>query len=146
MKPRIVTKKYFLCVACAQHEFAFEHLHENYQTWWYCDDCGASNKVTTKNGELDVEIEPGRRKEKLLVTLELPPQLAPIRLEVRGMKLHGEGLRGEDEDEAYFYEEHTCPSNSLRAVQEVFAGDQEDPHGLLKYVSRAPWPKGRFSY
>ena len=55
-----------------------------------------------------------------------------MRFKVRGSRFQ---KRPDEDTRRYFYEEHTCPTNWLRDVEEVSIGDNTDPHGLWKFVA-----------
>ena len=43
---------------------------------------------------------------------------------------------GDDDGRRYYYEEGTCPSNAFRSTLEVIEGNDEDPHGVFRYLDR----------
>jgi hypothetical protein len=91
--------------------------------------------------------------ERTWVTLELNQG---VRLYVRGYRFGRKGEPIDDEDrsrDAYYYEEHTCPTNvtmhphgilpapsdlaTVRATEGVLdpvQPDDPDPHGVFKYI------------
>ena len=55
----------------------------------------------------------------------------------------------EDEQTRYFYEEHTCPTNITRDIEEVvdLETEQLDQHGIFEYIGSLPYVEiGRKSY
>lgn len=43
-------------------------------------------------------------------------------------------------DDAYFYNEHSCPTNYV-PVEAIFTPDDDDPHGVFDYVRTAWYTK-----
>lgn len=73
------------------------------------------------------------------VTLEIRPEDAPIRFLVDSFLIVEKDEKPEKseslENQQYFYEEHTCPTNWLMKVEEVIdKNGNHDPHGAFKYV------------
>jgi hypothetical protein len=139
MNVEIKTKRLFTCPNGCAHEFVVEHIlrEENREPRtagpWYCDDCGQGWRITYSRDGIDVTAaQPDGKKHPQWVILELPPQSEPVRFKVRGQRFSSTI----DEDRVrYFYEEHTCPTNWLRDVDEVSIGGSDDPHGLWRLVS-----------
>lgn len=46
-----------------------------------------------------------------------------------------------DDGSAYFYDEHSCPTNYIR-VEAVLTHDDNDPHGVFDHIRTAPKPAG----
>lgn len=139
-------QRFFDCPECGKHEFSVEHLFEMMETYkttqkeagpWFCDNCGQSWWMTVfKEG--GIEVKPGKqRKIRQLAELEIPPLPYPITLHVetaRYESLHEAPLGREDPDgHQYYFEEHTCPGNYLRATREIIVDGDNDMHGLAKY-------------
>ena len=146
MKPEIKTQRYFTCPCGAPHRHVVEHLITQDRTVragpWYCHGCGVGWAVVV-DGEGEVEIiDTGKRIRDVVITLRLPPQQRDVLFRVDGFEFYTPGdAPGNtiawmpDDWHAYFYNEHTCPSNIMRAVQDVIVGEDTDPHGLFEYVS-----------
>lgn len=148
----IVNVRHFACQACGQHLFNIEHLYEVFQQssdineraagFWYCDACGVANRPTVyRDGSLRVEVKPEQRCLPTSVVLCIEPQDKPIYLLVKGMHWTdekpdpGESVQAQQEQrDRYFYNEHTCPTNWFRHVQEIMIGDDCDPHGIAQHV------------
>lgn len=126
--------RYIYCPRCGQGQYEISHLKVGCDFGpWYCDDtrCGyAFVGVVTARGA-DVQMLPDRIV-RTTVTLRAE---RPFTLIVRGMRFEG---RDKDHDEghgAYFYEEHTCPTNILSdIVRFIDETGNEDPHGIFTYV------------
>lgn len=134
------TSRCVRCPSCEKGEFDISHLRAGETAGpWYCDDCGAAAKFEVVSETL-VKVEP--TGDKKIVTdvhlvLDDPKQL-PLTLIVTGSAF---GKVGQADDgilagrgDRYFYEEHTCVSNYLRAVKKVVAADgDEDRHGIFRW-------------
>lgn len=142
MRVELKTQRYFTCPNGCAHRMTVEHLLDQDDPCstkggpprsagpWYCDDCGDGWKLTYDATGVDVE-PAGKKKVDQFVILELPPQTEPVCFKLRTSRVD----RALDEEaDVYFYEEHTCPTNWLRHVDEVSIGDDDDPHGLWKHV------------
>lgn len=42
------------------------------------------------------------------------------------------------EQQRYFYEEHSCPTNWINNIVAVIENGDDDPHGFLEYVRTVP--------
>lgn len=133
--------RYIACPACGTGRHGVSHLVALGRVTfgpWYCDACGHGFTGEVVDAHTVVTRPHGDRKVPTLVTLELPPQAGPVRFLVEGMRfVPADGSDdGEDHDaqDAYFYEEHTCPSNWL-GVDVVAPDGDPDPHGLFRWVS-----------
>ena len=136
--PFIDQTKYIFCLACGQGRSAVSHLQVGAETAWYCDECGVRFSVRVISAD-QVETIPSltERKVKTLVTLRSD---APVTLIVEGMRLENDSKPDDWENDSFFYDEHTCPTNYLTEVVKVIAEDgDEDPHGIFAYVKTEPW-------
>lgn len=137
MKVELKTQRYFTCPNGCAHRMTVEHLLDANDGGprrsagpWYCDECGQGWKLTYDVDSVDVEPAGGKKVDQFVI-LELPPQTEPVRFKVRASRVDRELDESVD---VYFYEEHTCPTNWLRRVEEVSVGEDDDPHGLFKHV------------
>lgn len=135
-KATIVTKREILCPTCGERH-GVEHLFARAPVSfgpWYCDDLNCSTRLSgtvQPDGSIDLETSPRDMREAFHL-------------------LHGHGLwlvvRGYCEPDGsardstdYFYREHTCTSNVLRAVDAVWLEDGDsDPHGIFEPVAQTP--------
>lgn len=134
MKTEIETKTWALCPSCNGRVGTVDHLDIGSNAGpWFCDDCGAGWWLTrTVDG---IEHRPHDHvKERTIVTLTLPPQRSEVVFALDGFRVVKAGERDPAND-AYFYDEHTCPTNWLRDVTEVRFEGSDDPHGLWRWVS-----------
>lgn len=142
MSSTVYTKRFVRCPFCNVSEHQVEHLFGEYVGRtagpWYCDDCGGAFMLhVSADGCLDVE-KTGRRLRHVRVLLELLPQQETVQIEVDALEFDdGHGFAPDEEQErkhAFFYEEHTCPINWMRAAEEVRLGGDEDPHNLVRVM------------
>jgi hypothetical protein len=135
MKATTTTRLFINCPACSAVCGAVDHLFKMAPTtWgpWHCDECHAGFRGKAHpDGTLDVELT-GERMVPQFVMVEIPPQTETISLMLETTYLE----RFTDESVRYLIEEHSCPSNHLRAVGGVWLGDDADPHGLMRFVAR----------
>jgi len=135
IQPVYETKRYSVCPWCNSKGSPVDHLIDGkFDTTWYCDRCGESYALKFDHGRMWIGKVPGRRSEKTLVLL----RHGSIGLIVEGLK-HSEDPTCSGN--AYFYNEHTCPTNYLKYVKRVIdlkTGDT-DPHGIFQYVCTRPY-------
>lgn len=109
---------------------------------WYCDQCGwATSFELFEDGKLKLQPE-NERKINTLVLLNFIGATVkdePLFLVVDGMLFEKNGQINTD-TQAYYYDEHTCPYNYLRA--ELLCGDDADPHGIFQHVATVVRPVG----
>lgn len=121
------------CPYCDGDTFPVGHLSDGAPFGpWYCDKCGGSfagKRVKGMAFELQLRAE---RKVKTIDVLVLPPMTLPVYFVVEGMRFELEGR--EEDDQRFFYEEHSCPTNWLQPEMVYYDGNA-DPHGLIKFVS-----------
>ncbi|HVZ88069.1 MAG TPA: hypothetical protein VHG72_13945 [Polyangia bacterium] len=148
-----VTKRHVVCPSCNKAAGTIDHMIEDAIRLgepsricgWFCDRCGWEYAGTVyADGSATVE-KTGKRKIETRVLLKLEPLKGDVFIEVEGMTFLGVGetIEGKDliEDSRYYYEEHTCPTNYLRVVQELWEGDYgHDPHGMFRVVDVVPAP------
>lgn len=129
-----VTRK-FECPECHTPAFSLPDLEVGRQFGpWYCDNCGwASRGVMTADG-CDIELTAERKIDTCVLL-----QRGELFLVVRGMRFEKKGAPKEhdiEESTAYFYNEHTCPTNFIGgSVEAVIEGEDTDPHGCFTFVA-----------
>jgi hypothetical protein len=62
---------------------------------------------------------------------------SPVYFIVEGV---GHTNYGGIEDNDYFYDEHSCPTNYV-PVEAIFTPDDDDPHGVFEYVRTVWYPR-----
>ena len=140
VKATRITKLHLPCPSCTKPAGTIDHLKgHDVESMWYCDHCGSQIAFKLKNGNLQTALT-GERVDKTLVLLREDN----IGLIVEGMRfLHKDGTNDTSmvENDAYFYDEHTCPTNYMRHVKAVIdLGNADvDPHGIFRYVCTLPW-------
>jgi hypothetical protein len=147
MNDLVYTKRFFRCLACGEGEMSIEHVVDREGvSWgpWFCRQCGEGHRGTTTDGAFSVQ-RTNTSHKKTAVLLRLEPDPGTVYLVVEGMML-GEGDVPKspwyDDDNKYYYEEHTCPTNYLRSANDILQVLPEeksaDPHGIFTYVATAP--------
>ncbi len=134
---KVKTKRFIDCPHCGEEDMCIEHLfdfqsgqEERMAGPWHCRHCGHSFFIYVRSdGTARIE-EREEVSYPIFILLEIPPQEQSIFLKVASDSY---GRPVEDDDQRYFYEEHTCPVNYFRSVKEIKVGDDDDPHGLALY-------------
>jgi hypothetical protein len=105
---------------------------------WYCPECGAGVDWDVPEPDPVAQVPEaigtlsGNNKIDRLVLLELDKHRSPVQLVVRGMRF--EGIERDCAGDAYFYNEHTCPTNYLTSAEVIMEADDADPHGLFTFT------------
>jgi hypothetical protein len=132
----VITQLYILCPFCEKDTNRIDHLDIGRSFGpWYCDTCDHCYRgVRTETGATLEKLDKTRKVVPVLLQYIHDPRL---RLIVDA----SEYSEFTDSDHAYFYNEHTCPTNFLSRVRMVIAGDDhgddKDPHGVFEFVRRA---------
>lgn len=132
------TKHYVCCPHCGHSKTSVDHLfnedHLSGRSFgpWYCDECGLSYSGKVVGNEVFVQKEPGRKD---ISTVFL--KHGNVLLAVEGMYFDGDLNQ---EEARFFYNEHTCPTNFLKDVIEVYdiSDWSVDPHGIFEFVGAIP--------
>ena len=133
VKPHEETKRYAICPECGDHTSTVDHLlNTKTETMWYCDNCGSRYRLKFEDGKMFIG-KTDERKDKTLVLL----RHGTMWLVVEGMKF---STHRENNNE-YYYNEHTCPTNYLRDVVRIIDSRNmdADPHGIFEYIGTFPW-------
>lgn len=139
MKAEMIVKTYAKCPECPEGQFGICHPSGNYGPWG-CDECGARFMFTIRGMDVEMTREADSDVPGWLV-VEIAESDPPLYAVVDSMIY----FRGKDyykdrdlnEHNTYWVNEHTCPTNLVRA--EVFVyGDSADPHGILRYLAHFP--------
>lgn len=107
---------------------------------WYCDECGwAVTAAGYSHGQMLVTALPERKINTLVLLVLNGASLRdePIFLVTQGMVFEKNG-KIDYSNQEYFYEQHTCPTNFLRA--DMLVGDDTDPHGIFRYLETVAMP------
>ena len=152
MKATLVTetKTYLNCPHCGERASVVDHILAGQPRSfgpWYCDECGRSYTGSlAADGTIDLELAAAVRTATLNL-LTIPPRDEPVYLVVHG------GRYGDDHNEggttAYYYDEHTCPTNWVSEVEAFILDGDSDPHGVAQFVRRVdtpPLPEGVADY
>jgi hypothetical protein len=129
--------RFIRCPECSKGEWRVDHLVGlGWRSFgpWYCDECGFGfTGAVLDDGTVRTRAH-ASRVVPTHVTLRLEE---PVTLVVKGMRfIEGRDQPDDpDEHDRYYYEEHTCPTNFLKCVVEVYGANSEaDPHGVCRYM------------
>lgn len=132
MRAALTVVTHICCPNCGERGGSVDHLApgQSFGPWW-CDGCGRSYGGTVR-AVGDIEVTMGDAfKISTWDLLVLPPQDKPLYFVVEGMDWSN---RPKDASNfAFFYEEHSCPTNWLKPEMMAFDGDT-DPHGVIRFV------------
>ena len=140
--PTVMEPRYgFDCPSCGKYRFSLLadfHPHRDCGPW-YCDACGLGWFVRWEGPEGEVVVRRADRVERTSVILRCTE---PFTLVVEGLRFRREDEPTSDEEyaeqEEYFYNLGTCPTNILRKVEKLVTDDGDtDPHGIFTYVGPA---------
>lgn len=76
-----------------------------------------------------------------LILLKVDPEAHPLYFVIQ-RRNYDNGHDGVPGHDAYFYDEHTCPTNWTDEIVAVISKGDEDPHGFATFVRRIPVPEG----
>lgn len=143
MKAQILTKKFFKCPACGDHELQVDYLKNSTNSgWtWQCKSCVSNISFKlTDDGEIEITNikSPPKGKENLLILLKPVFQDPKAKDQVylileKPNTLHETDIDELQRQQRYYYNEHTCPSNYLGGAT-VLEGTDDDPHGIFQFV------------
>lgn len=150
---------YAACPACGEKAGRIDHLYSDDEKRRYrgrsqsvgpcvCDECGAGYRVTVTYDDHRPALKPGNIVPRVAVerapehdcvdtlTLLRFPNRPDAYLVVAGTR-NASDRPGENE--RYFYDEHTCPTNYLD-IEAIWDGADDDPHGIFAYVATIDRP------
>ncbi len=141
VKAKLCAVTYANCPNCGNAE-AFK-LHDQilacgYFHGWSCDVCHHVYNGQVINDEWVLDHK-GENKPTL-VLLSLPPQTKPVYFVIESAIYRHSAPLGsaeQEENNRYFFEESTCPTNCIRCeeiLNEEHGRYSGDNHGLLRYV------------
>lgn len=128
-----IVKRYIECPGC-QHRFndvdalltqaAEQPPTEDWQK--ACAWCGRVLTIRFVDGQMlmHMNTEGPAPSSHTVTLLKLPPQKHPLFLFVRTTY----------DGSAYWFEEHTCPTNWIDKVEQLTTDEDQDPHNLFEYV------------
>jgi hypothetical protein len=142
---RSVTTRTLICPACGEAQWSWGHLPAG-ASWgpWYCNGCNASFRgQATDDGGTTIEPSSGPTETRVPIWVLLRARTwdgEPIYLIIHGHRYVDEAAASASS--AYFYNEHTCPTNYL-GVEAVIAHGDDDPHGVFEFVAYVDIPDGK---
>jgi hypothetical protein len=139
LTPHASPALYIRCQKCDEHEWRVEHITRGTRFGpWDCHTVGCDTAITgTRLESGDVEAEFGEPRSGRALYL--------LRGQGMWLVVHGYCERdGTAPNADYYYGEHTCPTNVMSDVEEVFTEEGEaDPHGLFLPVAHVVATKER---
>ncbi len=110
---------------------------------WYChnENCGAEFKFS-----VDVKYQliydlclTGNESKPKRYVVKLKENIKDLTLIISGHGHYENGIEQDTFDEKrYLYESHTCPSNIMRSVVDIFSDGIKDEHGIFKLIKEIP--------
>jgi hypothetical protein len=151
-----VTKRYAVCPHCSKNsQHTIDHLYEKLAAHkpidmghggWECRECrecGLPFNIHAVDGELVVSKNTNPKATKMIRTWDLVQVITEdgkrLRLLLSGMRWEPQGYPEVAElvayNKAYWYNEHTCPTNWTNDIVAMIEEDDEDPHGVFQFVA-----------
>lgn len=138
---KVKTKRVVVCPECGQHEFTIEHLfEEKYQgreCRWSCDECSHRFTFVVVDDVFKMEkIASDSVRSLVLLQSEVDSKLFVVTKGYTHFLPDGtkKPYAVTADDNRYYYEEHTCPTNFLPGIERIIYDGDFDPHGIFKYV------------
>lgn len=131
-------KLFIPCPSCTAGSWRVDQLFISQTTSGTCQECRELANIK-RISENDFEVTPVVGKKDWPVTVTLRSvTVPPITLKLNTWKYSHSQEQSQEEytdNQRYFYNEHTCPTNWVREIEEIeFQGDR-DPHGVFEFVS-----------
>jgi len=150
---------YVACPDCGEKAGRVDHLIDDERKRYYrgktqrvgpwsCDECGAGYALTVTYDDPYPDLKPGNMTPRIAVervpdedrvdtlTLLRFPDRPDAYLVVAGTRKASDPP---GENQRYFYDEHTCPTNYLD-IEAIWDGANDDPHGIFAYVATIDRP------
>ncbi len=133
-------KNWIICPTCDNTVATIDHLLTNKYSGsfgpWYCNSCGIGVCGEVKEGILiSTRSNLSSIKKDVLVLLK-HYEIDDLFIVVKGMCFGNK--QEEEQNLAYYYNEHTCPVNYLGVDKIIYKGDS-DVHGLFEYVKHVDY-------
>jgi len=128
---------YIPCPGCTEGSWRVDQLSPGQSTSWTCESCRNECDILRVDANFFKVALNGRKDTPVVVTLRSDTEPA-ITMRLNAWKYsHSQKDSPEEykEHQRYFYDEHTCPSNWVKYVEEISVGKDKDPHGIFGFVS-----------
>lgn len=132
-----VLKLFVICPTCRKGESSIHHLNVGFEFHWFCDECGQGyTGIRTTDGVKGLKAEArASKKVRMLVEYVEDPRLKFIVEGIELTEFTDKETPGEiASSHRYYIGEHTCPSNTMSAVEDVIFENDHDPHGVFQFV------------
>lgn len=128
---------YVPCPGCTEKSHRVDQLIPGQSTTWSCNSCHNQFSIMRVN-DTDFRTRlTGVKETPVVVTLQsITKPAITLRLNTTRYA-HSQKDTWEDyvEHQRYYYDEHTCPTNWFREVEEIVFQKDKDPHGVFEFVS-----------
>ncbi len=132
------TRLYVPCINCTDGSWWWNNLAVGQEVQWACDSCRASFKIKQVGADsFAVTLLPSKKDTPITVTLE-SVTIPKITLKLNAWKYAHSQNETKEEYEShteYYYNEHTCPTNWTRQIEQIIFEGDTDPHGVFQFVS-----------
>ena len=131
MIPKIEFTKKAICPECNDGEFIIDHKAGRYGPWG-CRSCGACFMLDIGVDTVEMTPHPTNHQPAWLI-VKTAGSNPPVYFVIDHM-IYGEK---DDDNDRYYVEESTCPTNLIPVSAIITEGDT-DPHGILEFVAHIP--------
>lgn len=125
------------CPLCLRYSFNIGNLKIGQWSLRCCESCGQQLHIVRSTRSSATAEPTGKKQTKITVTL-VSDTVPPIEMKVNTWRpLHSDNRSPEEffQNQKFYYEEYTCPTNWLYEVEQMSVGNDHDPHGLFRLVS-----------
>lgn len=131
---------YMICPACQAGDWRVDHLVTGFKTRWSCHECHVYFDIErTGPNSFDFTQVVGAEGIETPETVTLVSCTnPPITLKLNTWKYgHSQkySVAEHRENQRYFYDQHTCPTNWVSQIEAIIFEGDDDPHGVFKFVS-----------
>ena len=132
-------RKCIVCLKCGGNVGCYEHLSEGRKTSQSCEKCGSGHTFIVRENGVDIWLN-GKEATFTVALLKLIRGYGDIYFLVKHYHFSSHNEDDEEERNKYFFEEHECPMNIIKSVQQVvmvWDGEElpdDDAHGLFEYL------------
>lgn len=112
----------------------YKHYHLE-----YCQDTRSPKTAEIKVTFLGDLAGDGRPCDFIL--LKVDPESHPLYFVINARNRERDHGPNDENHDAYYYNEHTCPTNWTDEIEAVISKGDYDPHGFATFVRRIPVPE-----
>ncbi len=131
------------CPFCGGSDIEYDNADERSGGQWLCCNICEFRFATAYGQDLRAmwnrrPVLPKSEAGATFDVLVLQPQTKPVYFVVKGRRDPADSDAETMERKAYFYEEHSCPTNWLKDIELLSFDGDHDPHGLLEFIGTCP--------